>query len=858
METELLLPEEDQQQKKIIFGIIPLGIITLGYALLIISFAFFISFDFIKGSDKSDLFSKTFVGHYLLCLFYLGTLIYNRAYGFRKSWKAVNLDKTIILINLFLISAFALNRDLPVFESSVDWLCVYLIITSLNLLSFKYFKIFPYWLNIIQYILLGIALLLYVYLSLFVIQLYLVGLLGAILFGIGFHIFVPLTLIIACKFLMKHSQQIRRVSFYWILIGFCLPIFYVGYFVFEWKTRIDNMEKISNQSVILDNTQLPVWLKLASSIKNDWITQRILKSNLVYTIEHNNSGWGFISGNVTWDEVKKHDPLVYLASMVSKSTLSDEDRVKILQTLTDSRHQANERLWNGDNLTTSYIVSDIDIYPELRLAYTEKYLNIKNNDGKRSWRGSSEEAIYNFQLPEGSVVTSLSLWINGKEEKAILTSKQKANEAYKTIVGIEQRDPSVIHWQEGNTVSVRIFPCTTIEERKFKIGISSALSEKDGKVIYKNITFRGPNAFHAKETSRIHIKGKVENLTFPNSFKKDKKGDYISEHNYDPELEINFKAMEIKPGSFSFNGFTYSLAQYQPNYKPFAVTEMFFDINNSWTEKELNDTENFIEKFKCFVFYDEEFIRLNKENWKEIILEMREKNFSLFPFHLIKDLNNSLVITKGKQISPHLSDFKESTFAEGISNFFVKGNKINVFNIKGGTSAYVSSLREFRGLEFAEGNLEELNNLITKKTFPVSEESSNQIILHDAGLMITKNNSEKNHKPDNAPDHLARLFAYNDIMRKVGKDYFKGDFVNEDLISEATTAYVVSPVSSLIVLETKEDYERFDIKNTDNSLLNASKKSSGAVPEPHEWMLIIIFVLLIFYCIRQSRLHFKL
>jgi hypothetical protein len=59
-------------------------------------------------------------------------------------------------------------------------------------------------------------------------------------------------------------------------------------------------------------------------------------------------------------------------------------------------------------------------------------------------------------------------------------------------------------------------------------------------------------------------------------------------------------------------------------------------------------------------------------------------------------------------------------------------------------------------------------------------------------------------------------------------------------VDKAYKAYVVSPVTSLVVLETKQDYERFGIKDDGVSLKNASMKSSGAVPEPHEWLLIII------------------
>jgi XrtN system VIT domain protein len=124
-------------------------------------------------------------------------------------------------------------------------------------------------------------------------------------------------------------------------------------------------------------------------------------------------------------------------------------------------------------------------------------------------------------------------------------------------------------------------------------------------------------------------------------------------------------------------------------------------------------------------------------------------------------------------------------------------------------------------------------------------------------MMIEKKVKAEESINDNAPDHLARLFAYNSIMRQVGTNFFKDDFVNEKLVDEAATAYVVSPVSSLIVLETKEDYERFGIKDKDNSLHNASKNASGAVPEPHDWALIIVFLMFItFYVVRYS--SFKL
>lgn len=76
--------------------------------------------------------------------------------------------------------------------------------------------------------------------------------------------------------------------------------------------------------------------------------------------------------------------------------------------------------------------------------------------------------------------------------------------------------------------------------------------------------------------------------------------------------------------------------------------------------------------------------------------------------------------------------------------------------------------------------------------------------------------------------------------------------LNTDLVDEAKKAYVVTPVSSLVVLEAKKDYERFDIKDNGPGLKNASANSKGAVPEPHEWALIIIAIGVLLYVKCQS------
>ena len=815
----------------------------IGYILLAVSLGLFCLVELTDAEYKDHLFDL-FIVHYVMAGVYVVLLVVDGSYGMVRSWYKENLSNTVILLNLFLISAYALNRELPVFEDSVDWLCVVLLISSANLLGFRFFESLPRWVNILQYTLLGCSMVLYLYMTLFVSNYYIVGGIGIILFGIGAHIFVPLSLVVVSVVLIIYTRS-RNISIIWIGAGAIIVISYAVIFISQWNTRVKAIEKMANQSVLYGTPELPVWVNVSQNMPNDWLSKCIIKSDLVYTVSSARfNDWMFMPTTRSWDEPRKHDPLVFIASLVAEPTLSKNDRIQILEATLD-RHRAEERLWSGENLTTSYVVTDIDIWPDLRLAYTEKYLNIKNSVDKRAWN-QTEEAIYTFQLPEGSVVTSLSLWIAGKEEKGILTSKQKATKAYTTIVGVEQRDPSVVHWQEGNTVTVRVFPCTPNEERKFKLGITSPLAIEGNTLIYKNIVFKGPSATTANETIRVRVPGYTGNLALPNDFKADKKGSYLAERPYDADFSLTLPAVEVRANNrFVFDGYEYALQAVQPAFGSLNTVEVYLDINQTWTNQELKEIEPLLTTAKVFVYQEGEFIPVTKENWS-ITADLQQRSFSLFPFHRLENPAGSLVITKGEILTPHLTDIKESLFAEGISKFFATGKKVYVYNLGTSVSTYISSLRELRAFNFAQGGAPQLISWLSEKRYPITAESDESVTLHDANLTITKNKI-KEAATSNAPDHLARLFAYNDVMRRVGIDYFNNDYINDALVDEAATAYIVSPVSSLIVLETKEDYKRFGIEDKENSLHNASKDSSGAVPEPHEWALIILFALFVLY-----------
>jgi XrtN system VIT domain protein len=816
-----------------------------GYAFLVVSALLYLLCE-INDLTHSDDALTVFVIHYGIAITYLIILIANQKFGIRRSWRQKNIHLTIVLLNLFLVSAYALNRNLDVFQGSAPWLCVVLVLTSAAALSFQFYKFFtPFFQGLLQATI-GLAIVLYTYMAFYVIPFYAVGGIGTILLGVGFHIFLPAIMVVGLVALIYHTYRQTDRTFYWTIIGAALAIAYVVFFVLEWVRRVDHIEKTAHNFVLESNPPLPLWVKIGETIEQDWISKRILKSDLTYSI-YNPRTWHFMPARLSWDEVQVHDPLVFIGSIFAKTTLVQHDRVKILHAIAENRHTSEDRLWEGDNLITTHVINDVDIYPSLRIAYAEHYLDIKNTGANGSWWGNTQEALYTFQLPEGAVVTSLSLWIEGKEQKGILTSKGKAIEAYNTIVGREQRDPSVVHWREGNTVVVRVFPCTTGEERKVKIGITTPLEIRDDQLIYKNLTFDGPNAAGAKQTLRVRFPGNKTTIDLPSSFKEDSKGYFTAEQDYDESFELSFPMARIPENQFTFDGFRYVITENKGTLASMSFHDIYLDVNNAWTTEELDQVEEIVNGKNVMVSIDNEFVKVTGDNWRKLLPGLKTRNFTLFPFHRIDNFENALVITKGNPLSIQLGDLQETAFATSMKEFFGSGHKVNLFNLEGGSSTYVNSLREFRVLNYATGDAELLSKLIDARQFPISEESDSKVTLHQSGIAITKTPVAEKDEPDTAPDHLARLFAYNNIMRQTGYHYFQKDFDNSTLVDEAAKAYVVSPVSSLIVLETQADYERFGIKETTNSLHNATKQSTGAVPEPHEWMMIILCLVVVAY-----------
>lgn len=746
-------------------------------------------------------------------------------------WKFPNRNRNIIWLLIGNVSAYSLNRLMPVFAVSTNWLATFLVLLNVAMLLYCFRKQFPIWVQYSMVAILGTGVVFNFYETLYIAPLYGFSLMAAPFFLISLHSFIPLWwLVLLTRIILPYFQKGNEFRSS-LLVGLLVPIILAGGFVLQWFTLNEQIK--DSQDMAAMNKELPAWVQLSRTIEDSWLSRKVLKADLLYkTLNFRNLA--FMPENMGRNERKKHDPLIVVGALLSKPLSLDGTSAKhLLNAVFNQRHQTEQKFWSGKNLSTSKVETTIQFFPAYRLAYTEKVIQIKKDD-PNGWP-RQQEALYTFHVPEGSVITSASLWVEGEERPSLLTTRNKADSAYAAIVGRERRDPLLLHWQEGNRVTVRVFPVRYDLPRQFKIGITSPLQEKEGKLRYENSDFEGPYWENAKE--EIRILGASDALSFLSKLRFKKQGEeWTYEGSYHSDWDITVEAGLLSDEVFSFDGQHFQLIPYQPSTTAFEAKEIYLDINKSWSKRQFNKIWELVKHKKVFV-YTTQLERMTESNKIHLFDQLQQYRFNLFPFHNIAVPEQALLITQTTDLTPVLNDVKGSPFATKLSSFFQQNDQpIKVFDLGASPSLYLKSLAELRSIQLYAADYSTLENFLQKDIFIKNKENEQLVVLPEMGIGIQQ--VKEPTTTSDAPDHLMRLYTYNYLMKQIGRNYFGKDKLADELVAQAERSFVVSPVSSLIVLETQADYDRFDIKNSKNSLKNASIKNAGSVPEPHEWLLI--------------------
>jgi XrtN system VIT domain protein len=757
------------------------------------------------------------------------------------------LPPLFLFLVMFLISAFVLNRDIQIFHVSTPWLNVLLVVCSINYVLVFWYDAMPRWLKLAHVFIMSVSLLLFSYLSLYLFPQYTFSAVFFWVLLLPLHSFVPLLFVIYTIFwLLKVSEKNRAITILiWSSISLVM-VFIIG-FVISWKMEVNRINSNYKNAESDAGKSLPAWVRAAAKTPANWMTERILKTDSRFGssgIPVPGRDWFWNLPEIRRSNDFRHDPLISIATFFDGNlSIPVEERVLMLQAVFNERHQSEERLWSGDDLYTEEVNTMIRIWPQYRISYTDMTVKVRCGYDDARWT-REQEAIYSFYLPEGSAVTALSLWIDGVESPGILTTRQKADSAYTTIVGREMRDPSVLHWQEGNRVSVRVFPVVAGQYRKFRVGVSTPLQMKRGRLEYQSIGMEGPLYTLAAQPVLVEMMGTANDLQLPSGFDPLKKNSFERKGRFKTDWSISMAATQtVATNAFHFKGHTYNVKEYAHQRSFFQPDHIYLDLNKSWTREEFDMALRLPGQHKTFVCQDEKLVEITARNKEALFKALHQQQFSLFPVHQVTNPNNALLISKSKGRSPNLADLKATKFLDSLKSFASAGSRIRLFCIDGEISPYLRTLKEYRLFHYEQGTLDDCSLLMARKEFSMDIENDNQVVLDHSRMTITRSQDST---ASSAPDHLMRLFVYNHVMQQAGKGMLNGATTADALVAEAAAAHVVTPVSSLVVLESQKDYDRFEIKDTQDGLKNAALSSNGAVPEPHEWALIILSVFVLF------------
>lgn len=772
-----------------------------------------------------------------------------------KLFRSVSLGESAHICNLALltISCFALNKSLQIFAQFTPWVYAVLFICFVAMLLDAYVDLpSRIWQGLYGFII-TCGCFVAIYFSIILLPLSLVGMFGIIVLGLGIHVFVPAILSVTILVLLFRKRS-SRFMLAGALTAVLLTISVLALFFYQIKKANDLLGNENVHMVTSEDRALPKWVYLAQKLpKNKW-TEMILLSDFKYELFDDWFMDRGITTQTSLDDRGLHEPLLNIAKLSGyhKIGLSDDERLQLLKTIFNSRHETSRKLWSGEHLTTSQCVTDIKLYPDYRLAYTQKTFFIRNNAPQEWLR---EEALYTLHLPNDAVVSSMSLWVKGVERKSRLTTKEQADSAYVQIVGVQSRDPSLLHWQEGNRVSVTVFPCTPGEVRILKVGYTTPLRVKNNTLAYDDIFVEGPSFENCRNDIQINST-QSEAAVSSQDLNLSTSGEPLSAHfTGNKPWAINCQKVPLGTAAFAFNQKVFRISEEVSEQHSLNIQHIILDVHSGWTKAEFQQILAQHKDKHLWYAADEQTLQPIGEHADQVWESLHQRNFQLLPFHKI-DAGNSVILTKLFPNAPAYRDLTGSTYARWLAASVSSAQQpIYCFDIGSAHRDYLfQTLHDMNYLRLHAMTLDQCLAVLAQGQIAEPIQTPNSLNIDDADINITQVDTGSH---QGAPDHLMRMFAYKKILAATGKHFFDNSRIDslQSAVAMANEAFVVTPVSSLIVLETDKDYEEMGIGENQKSLLNATKKGKGAIPEPHEWVIIGLGVLALFYFIgRQKRI----
>ncbi|MCH2175718.1 MAG: hypothetical protein MK193_08320 [Lentisphaeria bacterium] len=463
----------------------------------------------------------------------------------------------------------------------------------------------------------------------------------------------------------------------------------------------------------------------------------------------------------------------------------------------------------------------------------------------------NQEARAEILLPPGSVVTRLTLWVEGEEREAAFASRGKTSGAYKEIVA-QQRDPVLVTTRGRDRVFVQCFPVLPKQSMKIRFGYTTPLvldRSKQGhyiepKILDRNFKYKGLNIHEVWLESDANFISRNEDFKV---ILRD--GVYV----YHEKFESDY--FDNEPNSFDV-----LRDKQQDDYwvvdplnEEAYITQHIYQYSVDPVDKYLIvvDTSQSMAKHKSLII---DQLR-TMENKVDLVIFVAQddgcKEISideLVEYDFIGGRNNIYALENAVHAAleepsshilwlhgPQLFDFEDQY---SLYNSLVR-NKNDIYIKSFQFDPGVNAISSFTSLS---GYFQHWRKL--KST---EDDFSDFLHFYLAEIPMWCFKREKVFKQpagEEGSKHIARLWA-NEYIWQEHRKYGQKNY--DDLVSLGASYQLVTPVTGAVVLENEQQYENAGLQP-----VNAG--SVPGIPEPNFILLILMLTPFILFIIKKKNI----
>ncbi len=284
------------------------------------------------------------------------------------------------------------------------------------------------------------------------------------------------------------------------------------------------------------------------------------------------------------------------------------------------------------------------------------------------------EAQYIFILPENSVATGLSMWMNGKKTKGELLDKNRVRSIYEGIVR-RMKDPALLEFAGRNMFRARIYPIQPRGTQKVEIRYHQQLPTSDGIVEYR-YPLKAAKCMEREIDNfsmmiELKSKKKIKSVYCPtHKMDIDRKGDHratagYEKRNLNPTRDLQFFY------TLSRKDFGLNLLTYRPDPDEDGYFMMLLAPKSDFRKKDIQPKDIIFVLDRSGSMDDDNKMKQAVDALKYGVRNLnREDRFNIITFATEeRTFSNSLLAASDKNIKKAVK-FLSRTEAAGGTNIF--------------------------------------------------------------------------------------------------------------------------------------------------------------------------------------------